>query len=275
VVLEYKGDGKSDYEPFSHVQKKEHKTLKEFFLTGRCKTRYPEIFWDLKPEHPLAGIAGTVLFYIWLHPDQSQENWERFREYLKGLWPSDQEQFLRAIRNYPLNGVLFGDAEYEKRLYQFMLCSEGYRYPDRESYLWLMSAVRQFFALEQHAVGEAFWETHGSRKIVSNPNHIIRNGIQDYVDTIWRLFNNEEFVKEKAAESDKERNFLNIFVQNFVSTVATCYFTLEIADENDPIYAEEASRLLACVADKEWPSLAEDVLEAGKAQALKKLERGY
>jgi hypothetical protein len=264
-------------EPFYYVKKKQHKRLKEFFLTGTITTNYPKVHLDPKPNHPLRGIEAVLLFYIWLHPDSSVENWVQLREKLSGgLWYSAQDRFYESIFHYPVEHSLFGDYDFEKRLYDFFCARQGTYAPSTEKLKGVLTDwIYAYFQREHHTVDGMYEPVTGSRKIVSYPNHIVRHGLNDYVDCCWELLSDEDYVaglrsvRKPGWEGD---NALEIFFIHFINNIASCYFALEVAEENDPIYAEVAQTLLDLMQAKSWPPIAQHVFKAGKAKALEELQ---
>lgn len=265
-------------EPFYFLRKKNHKRIKEYFLTGTVTTNFPEVRLDPKPNHPLGGIEAVLLFYIWLHPDDSENNWTRLRERLSGLWPKAQTRFFESISKYPADFPLFGDFDFEKRLYDFFCARQGPYALDAERLCGqLASWIGAYFQREQEVVRDFYRTVPGSRHFISNPNHIVRHGLEDYVECCWELLNDEAYVESLRLERNDswvEDNALEIFFKFFVRNIANCHIALEIAEDNDPAYADVAKTLLDLMQAKEWPSVASHVFDEGLARAKEELKAG-
>lgn len=216
------------------------------------------------------------MLYIWLHPERTEANWEQLCERLDGLWHKAQTRFYESIRKYPPDFPLFGDFDFEKRLYSFFCARQGDYAPTTDRlYSALSSWVRDYFRREHHTVDDAYVLVPGSRRFVSYPNHIVRHGLDDYVDCCWELLSDENYVakqREEYIRSDLNRldNLLKFFIKN----IANCHIALEVAEDNDPAYAEVAQTLLDLMAAKTWPDVAAHVFDAGCELAKEELNAG-
>lgn len=133
-----------------YVKKKEHKRLREYFLTGAITTNYPKVHLDPRPNDPLRGIEAETLLYIWLHPDSSEKNWSLLRE-RNGVWPKAQSRFYESTFHYPTEFPLFGDFEFEKRLYDFFCARQGAFAPSTEKLSRVLTDwVYAYFKREHH-----------------------------------------------------------------------------------------------------------------------------
>jgi hypothetical protein len=171
---------------------------------------------------------------------------------------------------------LFGDYDFEKRLYDFYCARQGTYAPSTERLeAALGSWISKYLRREYHTVNKMYMPVIGSRKIVSYPNHIVRHGLNDYVDCCWELLSDEDYVaglrsvRKPGWEGD---DALGIFFKHFINNIASCYFALEVAKENDPIYAEVAQTLLDLMQAKSWPPIAQHVFKMGKDKALEELQ---
>ena len=304
--LEYGSEGGAAG-TFFYVKKKEFKYLKEYFLTGYSSSKplfgegtelYPP------PNAPLGATEGDVLFYIWLHADSSDENWNKLRERFgpvvstqqadqplgpKGdegfWWKNGQYNFLRTIPEYPREGQLFGDFDFEGRLYRLFCPTEGIYAPNAKFHKFygegpsidnfqgsLDSCLKGFFKRDIFFSGEEIIDYTNRKQFIGNPNHIVRHGLVDYVQsTLWLLSpENEGFYPD--SERDKSQKCT---IKHFIDKVSDANLAIEFAEHNQPIYAEVANQLLDLINAETWPEIAQDVMQKGEEQAKDLIKSGW
>jgi hypothetical protein len=291
-ILEYGNEGDAAGN-FYFVRKKEHKRLKDYFLTGYTDSK-PSFGEDTElfppPNDPLKGIDACFIFYIWFHPDRSQKNWEALRELcgtenrwlskerthkiVKGasLWPLTQARFMESIGSYPDEGTLYGDFDLEGRLYRLFCPLEGiYAPPLHKLQNVLHRSIRHFFARSD--------EPDKGKIFVGNPNHICRHGLADYVQlTNWLISDEgQDTVVKRNLYEVNDYYMADVFLNYLAFNIADCYLALEFKDANSIIYYDTANELLSLYSEVKWPPIAKNIMDVGREKAdkeLKRLERG-
>jgi hypothetical protein len=154
---------------------------------------------------------------------------------------------------YPTEGTLFGDVEFERRLYQLICPSDGIYAPHIHRLCSALSGcLDRFFT--RHKMS-------GRRKIFfSSPSHVVQHGLDDFIRTKQVMFNDNfasAIIKDKALE----KKFSH---ESFVQHICNCHLALEFAENNPPIYSEVAGKLLAMIEQFDWPDDAQYIMEAGR-----------